>query len=73
MKNYQWNEHALVSYIAAVMSKSVPVDLWSTLLGKKGRLKGTGALGSVRNESEQYSALAAYLLRRIKEEGCPIN
>jgi hypothetical protein len=73
MKNYRWNEHALVSYIAAVMRESVPVDLWSTLLGKKGRLRGTGASGSEQNELAQYDALGAYLLRRIEEERCSVN
>ncbi len=68
MRHYEWNEHALLSYVAAVMRESVPVDLWSTLLAKKGRVRGTGAAGQGRSESEQYHDLAEYLLRRIEQE-----
>jgi len=64
-KEYQWNQKALISLIAAVMHESVPIDLWSTLLGKGIRKRGTGTEENARNEKQQYQELKNYFLEKV--------
>ena len=36
LENYEYNEKALLSYISAIINESVPVDLYTMFLGRKG-------------------------------------
>jgi len=62
ISNYQRDEDALRAFIAAFMGESVAVNLYSELLGKKGR--------SSEHEKDifaQYVALAEHLSSHLKE------
>ena len=42
IKNFHFDEKALIDYIAAVMSRSVPIDFYTTVLGRKAQLSLEG-------------------------------
>ena len=69
MENYEYNEDALLSYIAAVMKDSVPVDFYSRLLGRKSVYSPGGIKGdqeAQENERmKQINSLAQYLLHQL--------
>jgi hypothetical protein len=66
-EDYQWDPKALISLIAALMHESVPIDLWSTLLKKGNRKRGTGAEEIARDVEQQYLELANYFLKKATE------
>lgn len=72
LEGHRHDELALQCYLAAVMENSVPVDLYSLLLGRAGayseRDRGTDA-GTERQR--QIELLAAYLIGRLKGGGRP--
>lgn len=65
-KNYFWDERALASLIAAIFAESVHVNLWSELLGKKDRQKGSGSEGDGMTLQEQYIRLAREIIKRYQ-------
>ena len=71
LENYKYNEAALLSYIAAVIKESVPVDFYSKLLGRKGVFSSNGVKGNQkaqeRERTKHINLLAQYISRRIEE------
>ena len=75
LENYKYNEKALLSYIAAVINDSVPIDFYSKLLGRK----GVYSPGSIEEDSDSKESerikhthlLAQYLWRRLGEIKSP--
>ncbi len=75
LENYGYNEKALLSYIAAAMKDSVPVDFYSKLLDRK----GVYSSGSIEGDSDSKESerikhthlLAQYLWRRLDEIKSP--
>lgn len=72
LDNYESNEKALQSYIAAVMSDSVPVDFYSKLLARKGVYSLNGVKKGDREEQEkkrveQINLLARYLVHQLEK------
>jgi len=65
LANYKYNHEALLSYLAAVIEGSVPVNLISDLLGKKGRYS-TEILESSYEEHPHFDLLTDYMLKRIQ-------
>jgi hypothetical protein len=68
LENYQYSEQALLSYIAAVMTESVPVDFYSRLLGRKGAYNpGLSDDSDVQSHEREVhmKALAGYLATRL--------
>lgn len=68
IKNHTHDENALISYISAVMTSSVPVDFYSVLLGRKGVYNPD--VDSGKNELEyhkQIEKLSSYLIGQIEE------
>jgi hypothetical protein len=61
LKEYNKDNEILVSYLAAIIQGSTPVDLYTALLGKEGRFSGNGN----DSISSQYDMLASYLNKRI--------
>jgi hypothetical protein len=76
LERYQFEEKALLCYIAAVMKESVPVDFCSILLGRRGvfrpseddiEQKSTNSATTNEMERlEQIRRLANYLLVRLR-------
>ena len=71
LENYEYNETALLSYIAAVIKKSVPVDFYSKLIGRKGLYSPDGIKNDGKaheqERMEQINLLARYLIHRLDE------
>ena len=63
-ENYKYDEWALVCYVAAHIESSIPLNLFTGLLGKGGR-ESTEMDQSLE---EQYEKLAHYSVLRIQEE-----
>ena len=69
LANYCYDEDALLKFLAAVIEGSVPIDLYSVLLGKPGRhSEGRQELSLVEKTQEDYKRLAAYTISRVEEE-----
>lgn len=68
LQNYAWDRDAIRAYIAAFMSSSIPLDLYTRLLRKPGREQGTGAVANRGDVEDQLDLLASYFLRRFREE-----
>jgi hypothetical protein len=69
LENYQYDEHAMLSYIAAVIKNSVPVDYYSILLGRAGAYREGPFLNKHSFEIErknQIQKLSEYLIRRYE-------
>lgn len=67
LENYQYDEHAMLSYIAAVIKNSVPVDYYSILLGRAGAYREGPGLNEDSFKIErknQINRLAEYLIQR---------
>jgi len=68
LENYCYTEEALLSYVAAVMKESVPVDFYSRLLGRKGAYNPR-QLGDPEAQAHErgvhMQALAEYLTKRL--------
>lgn len=68
LANHYHDEPALERYIAATIAGAVPVDLYTTLLGKTGRIReGREEMSEEQRRSEDYERLATYCDRRIDE------
>lgn len=68
LDNHQHDEPALQDYIAATVIGSVPVDLYTVLLGKPGRMReGRDELSEEQRRQEDYRRLAEYCGRRIED------
>lgn len=70
LANHRHDENALISYLAAVIKNSVPVDWYSVLLGRRDayRLAQTQRNNSKEQErAQQLATLAEYLLKRTDE------
>jgi len=67
--NYRYNHEALLNYLSAVMEGSIPVNLVSDLLGKKGRHRSE-LIESSFDKHPHFDILANHMLKRIQE---PIN
>lgn len=61
LREYRYDEEALVCFVAACMSESVPVNLYSELLAKSGRVSFTGA-----PIQEQIDSLARLIALRLR-------
>jgi len=67
LENYEYNEEALVCYIAGVMKNSVQVDFYSRLLGRKETYREEAPQTSISEETirmEHIERLAKYLVER---------
>lgn len=64
LKSYNYDEWAVICYIAAHIEGSVPLNLFTELLGKGGRKR----ISSDYSIEEQYRVLARYAVQRIGEE-----
>ncbi len=71
LEKHKPNEQALLSYIAAVMKDSVPVDFYSKLLGQKGVYSPGSIKGDQETQENEYRKhihlLAQYLWHRLGE------
>jgi len=69
LENHKHSEQALLSYTAAVMKDSVPVDFYSKFLSKKGRYSPEGIKGDKEIQESEYRKhmhlLAQYLWHRL--------
>lgn len=69
IENYEHDEEALISYVAASINNSVPVDFYSRLLGRKEAYipdkPGTGEGDALKKEHTER--LANYLIKRFYE------
>lgn len=69
LDNYEYNEEALVNYIAAVINDSVPVDFYSKLIGRKGVYAPDGLEEDQEIQKSERTAqielLAKYILQRL--------
>ena len=63
-ENYNYDEWALVCYVAAHIESSIPLNLFTGLLGKGGR----ESISMDQTLDEQYKLLARYSIKRIYEE-----
>jgi hypothetical protein len=67
MDNHNHDENALIAYLSAVITSSVPVDFYSVLLGRKGVYNPDVGAGKNENEyHKQIERLSLYLINRIK-------
>ena len=62
LKNYEYDHRALHNYLYSIMSQSVPIDLMSVLLRKKGR---EGKLYTKELYEQNITNLANNLIQRI--------
>jgi len=68
-KHYKKDDEKLEKYICAVIKGSVPVDLYTVLLGKSDRFNASGHIDDKgKREVEEYDALSSYFNLRINEE-----
>lgn len=71
LENHKPNEQALLSYIAAAIKDSVPVDFYSKLLGRKGVYSPGSIKGDQETQESEYRKhihlLAQYLWHRLGE------
>ena len=66
LDKYKADEPALERYIAATIAGSVPVDLYTSLLGKSERLReGREEMDEEQRAKEDYRLLAEYCSKRI--------
>ena len=69
LANYHYDETKLIEFLAAVIEGSVPIDLYSVLLGKQGRhSEGRSGLSREEKIEEDYRRLAHYTAARIADE-----
>lgn len=62
--NYKMDEQALLSYVSAVIHESIPIDLYTRMLGKRGRQLGTNS-SNMSSIEQQYEGMALYFKRRF--------
>ncbi|RLB80746.1 MAG: hypothetical protein DRH17_11090 [Deltaproteobacteria bacterium] len=63
LKTYEFQEKSLIHYIAATMKGSVAIDLFTTLLKKKGRYGDADA----DSFDEEIDKMSKYTIHRIRE------
>jgi hypothetical protein len=76
MQNYKYNEEALLSYIAAVIDNSVPLDFYSRLIGRPGVYRDNSANIIIDEDKErevQIYRLSEYLFARYKYFQCLVE
>ncbi len=61
LNNYEYDESAMLRYIAASMKLSVPVNIYSVLLGKEGRV----TVGDNDGRNKEIRKLAGYLKEKL--------
>ncbi|UCC95524.1 MAG: hypothetical protein JSW40_01935 [Candidatus Omnitrophota bacterium] len=61
LKNYRYDENALISYITAVAENSLPVDFYSVLLKKRGVYRPDGETMENRDYQVQIDRLTEHL------------
>lgn len=66
LKNYIKDDSCLLNYLSSIISGSVPVNLYTVLLGKAGRFSTDDGTGN--SELVNYQALAMHLSERIDRE-----
>ncbi len=72
-QNYAYDEEILLSFVAAIIDASVPVNLVTDLLGKtKGRHQAGGGGEKGISDHPHLPVLAEYLLKRITEGAGPV-
>lgn len=70
LNNYKYEEDELINYIASVLEGSVPVNLMTDLLGKKGRHRTETVDENIQYENHpHFDLLNNYLLKRITQIG----
>lgn len=62
IKNHHIDEKALINYLAAVMSRSVPIDFYTTVLGRKAQL----SLDDNPDRQQDIRDLARYTISTLK-------
>jgi len=68
LKNYHYNQEPLVKYISSIIKGSVPVDLYSILLNKKGRFSENYKEFSKKERlNKGYHGLSEYCLKRFSQ------
>ena len=68
LANHKVCEDALRRYVASHIEGSVPVDLYSVLLGKAGRFsEGREEITKEQRREQDYARLSDYVVRRISE------
>ena len=68
LDNYRYDHESLVRYLATVIKGSVPVNLITDLLGKRGRFRSGDVSGDVLLEEHPHlDILADYCLERIRQ------
>ena len=69
MQNYEYQEEAVTAFVAAAMSQSVPIDFYSTLLGRWGRY-GTGEDMFARQRAMHGDTdlLAQYIIEALEDQ-----
>lgn len=67
MENYRKDEHAIKSFVAAVMKESIPIDLYTAMLRKNER-ETLSSKEEASSLEKQYENLAHYFRRRYQYE-----
>ena len=71
LDGYRYDEEALVQFVAALISGSVGIDVYSVLLGKAGRYsEAREGLSEEQKRQEDYRKLTQYTLSRISGISC---
>ena len=67
LQNYEYQSEAATAYVAAVMSQSAPVNMYSTLLGRQGVYTGDwDATDSDDTTEKDVEALAQYIIESLE-------
>lgn len=72
MQNYAYQEEAVTAYVAAIMSQSVPVNLYSTLLGRPDAYALDDARGPDEAWQLDIQALARYTIDSLVTFGARV-
>ena len=67
IENHQFDMHSMYLYIAAVLEKTAPLDLYSVILAKSNRERGTARAGDLERD-KQLASFSKHVLERFKEE-----
>jgi hypothetical protein len=74
MQNYEYQAQAAAAYVAAIMSQSVPVNLYSTLLGRQGVYAGDrGGADTDELMKEDVELLAEYTIKYLEGQASRIG
>ena len=69
MQSYQYQEETVKAYVAAVMSQSVQVNLYSTLLGRQGvYTAGRDLADSDKARQKEIERLAQYTIESLERK-----